>query len=406
MLGLALRAAGRTDDAADAFRRASDVEGRSDGYRTERARCFVDVLRFQEAFDLLEQEPDKDRDFEVRLLRATCVHNGARLPRVSRPKPGFLQRLFKRDGADNVDAAAEATEAGLLELAGHIAFAGPRIDSDVIRRLALGHGRWIGVGEATVNLLQQFPRREGVRSVTLSSLEAPSSQLALALHCCATDIRDLNVSVQSIPTPDPRFVDDDGLALWTFDGHVPSPAVPPPPTPVLEDVIAIARLDEPLWWPALLQRATTMRAINVDELVACMVHPGVPPEGVDVVQHVAFIQFAAAAVLSRIEPGRAVLLRLLGGPVDWVTVAAATALVEACCEGVVEPDVLGPRLRRLVERIPESGHCCLTEPLLQLLPRVPFARGEVLERLEALDSDNSDDSTDDNTDDGARGEVV
>ena len=382
MQGLALRALGQTDNAVEAFRRAGTFDTDTLSYAADRARCLVDAQRFQEALDLLESIENKDEDIEIRMLRAFAVARGARLPRH---KVGLLQRLFKSSGAADVDAV----EAQLRTYANTLSFVGDVVDSDTVRHLAMGHWQWWGVSEATVNVLQQVPRTTSPSTLqlTLSAMEAPSSQLCLALHTGHTDARALAVSVSRVPEPDPRSVDDDGYAVWAFDGTTPFPAVPAPPAAVRAAVESVFAGETRMWWPTWRKRAEAHSHLDVEQVAACMVHPSMPESARDVVWHVAHTQLAAAAVLSTTEAGRALLLRLVGGPVDWVTVAAVTALGEACAEGTIDPGVVGRRLRRLVDERVHDAACCLNEPLQWLLLRVPFMRHETVAKL-VRDDDN------------------
>lgn len=364
MMALALRARGDVDAAAVAFARAAAVNGDPNGYAADRARCFFDAGRMQEALDLLETLPDKDTDLELRLTRAVCLTRGA----------------VRRAAGDTVDV--DAALRGLAQDAAR--FLGDRpIDCDAIRRLVLGHGMAFGIAEATVNAARQLPRSVVPTEVSISvtSMEAPSSRLALALHTgygCAAKV---DLKNERVPTPDPRTVDDDGFSVWRFFETAPFPALPDPAPAVHARVDAIAGDDEVVWLPRWRARAVACADLDVDVLCACFNNIPMPPIDVDAIDAVVRRQLAVACALSVTAAGRARLLALLGGPVDWVTVAAVSALVEAVVDGDIEADVVARRLRLLVETRVHDGHCCLVGPLPSLVSRVPFVRPDTLAKL-------------------------
>lgn len=362
MLALALRAKGDVDTAAATFARAAALDPDGSGYVADRARCFFDAGRMQEAFDLLETLPDKDSDVELRLTRAVALARGAQAATASDV---------------DVDALLGLARDAARYLGDHV------IDCDAIRRLVLGHGLAFGIAEATVNAARQIPRSltPADVSVTVTAMEAPSSRLVLALQAGYDCAAKVDLKNDRVPTPDPRSIDDDGFSVWRFFDTTPFPTFPDPGPHVHARIDGIGADDEVVWLPRWRSRAVACADLDVDAICASFNNIPKPPKDVDVVDAVIRRQLAAACALSVTEAGRARLLAILGGPVDWVTLAAASALVEAVVDGDIEAAVVARRLRLLVETRVHDGHCCLVGPLPALIVRVPFVRPDTLAKL-------------------------
>jgi hypothetical protein len=247
-------------------------------------------------------------------------------------------------------------------------------------------------------------------SLAVSSLEAPSAVMAVreALHGAEVELS--YAMVHSPGTRDPRRAANEGaLALWSYEkpgfwprlrrslGEHARPAVRPPTAEVASAVARIAgtRYSRSAWSAAAGDAFGDARAI--EGLLAVMVHPpGIADLAswdarfsVMVAAALAIGRFAASPLAS--SPGGDTLLRLLDGPVDWTTTAAAIALVDValrvpeCEEAVIDRLSEG-----LTDDVTPIWYQCYVEPVLWLLlrlPHLPNALAEVaIDRL-AADAD-------------------
>ncbi|MEU4743058.1 tetratricopeptide repeat protein, partial [Actinosynnema sp. NPDC023658] len=249
--GYALRTAGRHDDALAAWQR-------------EAARTPEDHDLFLDIADLLEA--------------------------VGRPAEGVEWALRAAD-ADPEHPKALATALGLRHVLDDdvrhlVALAGRLRDrpehtyaADVLARRSRGRS-WLGrvpdPTEAVVNVLldvleQHEPSPDAAFRVTLSALEPPSALLALrSAFPLAT------VTAETAPDPDLRRpVDDVRHAVWTYDGMVARPAVPPPSPEAAEAVRAVAAFHWPSL-PAAYDRAVVLSALDPRDLLGVLVHPPAP----------------------------------------------------------------------------------------------------------------------------------
>lgn len=189
--------------------------------------------------------------------------------------------------------------------------------------------------------------------------EAPSAQL-VARGALAGSGVSLTVSVEGIPQPDPRRprADDLRWALWAFEGDDGYPALPPPAAAELPELItALAyrgdRLDVAARAGRWLGGHSAPAAIGA--LLATMVHPPPPPDGVPMwdwlprVQRICAMAIAATGDGWEGTPRRAALRALILGVSDWSVAAgawAAVALAEHDGTGALETlDWMLSRLR-------------------------------------------------------------
>ncbi|MBV1860121.1 MAG: hypothetical protein KUG77_17035 [Nannocystaceae bacterium] len=184
----------------------------------------------------------------------------------------------------------------------------------------------------------------------------------------------LNVSVEEIPTPDPRVPKVEvPFCLWVYDGVQPKPNIGPGDPNVAQMVFEIAEQDFLLeaWVEAAAEAARGLDPRAIDSLLAAMVNPPRPPSpDWRVLMWVQRVQIAAALLIAHIETGwegsarKRTLESLLMGPVDWVVDAAVIALgalarKDASIRARVE-DLFG----WLVGQIPSSGYTCFEYPLI------------------------------------------
>jgi tetratricopeptide (TPR) repeat protein len=197
--------------------------------------------------------------------------------------------------------------------------------------------------EATVNVLRRFLRSPGtephhVLSVVGSGVEAPSSVLTL-LQC----FPNAALEFRSIPEPDPREpLYEVTTQVWRYRGFVAEPAVPAPSAEAGEAVRAVA---EHAWpsLPAAYDRAVRLAVVPVAELLGVLVHPPLPRDdergralranapdlwvrGVQAFACLGIAHHGTDAPWPESERRR-VLADLLAGPEDWVTEAAGLALL-------------------------------------------------------------------------------
>ncbi|WP_222426828.1 hypothetical protein, partial [Amycolatopsis rhizosphaerae] len=140
---------------------------------------------------------------------------------------------------------------------------------------------------------------------------------------------------EGVDEPDPRerSYPGEGVVVWRYDGLLPHPAVAAPSPEVAARVGALA---VPVW-PHILAvhaRAGALADVAVDDLLGVLVHPPQPVQGrpdgwVRAVQVMACLGIAWHRLD---QPWRGserarILSELLFGPEDWVTEAAAFAMV-------------------------------------------------------------------------------
>jgi tetratricopeptide (TPR) repeat protein len=206
---------------------------------------------------------------------------------------------------------------------------------------------WLGIvpdaQEAVINILRQVleknePSAELEATITLSALEPPSALLALHLV-----FPKASVDVESVPEPDIRLPARPVThVVWQYDDDQPRPALPPPPDEVAAAVRDVATHQ---WWspPEAYDRAVSLSGFDPAHLMSVMTYPPAPPDdeiGQILGRQAPQVWVRAVQVWSCLgiahhrsdEPWegsrrRAILADLLNGPEDWVTEAAAFALV-------------------------------------------------------------------------------
>ncbi len=262
--------------------------------------------------------------------------------------------------------------------------------------------------EATINSIrqilgavakQEFEVKASSRlKMTVSHLEPPSAirSARLELATLAEGVT-LEITVQSIPKPDPRVHRSQGLlarlgfgkkrpVLWRYEDTEPFPAVEPPPAEVAGKVGALAakpfRMES--WRAEAASLARELERVSPLELAAVMVHPPPKPEGVRAWSWFIAVQMAAALVLAETEGGRALLVELLHGPVDWVGEAAIVALTEHALAHPGELGAVFKELTALLGQRPSEGAWCLEYPLVVRMLRLPDLPAPLREGLQGL----------------------
>ncbi|MFI1280093.1 tetratricopeptide repeat protein [Streptomyces sp. NPDC020858] len=334
VLGAALRAAGRTDEAlavweAEIARDPSDRE------------LYVDVA------ELYRQtgRPAAGLTWLDRVLAAEPDH----------PKAGPAAFALRH--------AVDGGTAHLLALGDHLrthpdhGYAAQLLDELCQDEPWLGHVH--PASEASVNVLHQMlanptAARDHEIELLSSNLEAPSTRLAVRMGFPRS-----RIGYQSVAAPDPREpqyqVD---VVLWEFggaEGLDARPAVAPPSPEAAERVRQVAALS----WAApgaAYDHAVRLADLSAEDLLAVCVHPPLPREGdqgayllgrqpemwVRAVQTFACLGLAHHRTDEPWEGSRrrALLLDLLFGPEDWTNEAAGFALLAtAWVDPAVREDV-------------------------------------------------------------------
>ncbi len=341
MLGYALRAADRADDALRVWqeeiaRDASDLS------------LMVDVA-------------------ELYAVTGRAAQGLPWAERAAAADPGHPQAAPAVLG---VRYAADGDAAHLLALADHLR---EHPDHPYAATVLVRHSEgqpWLGMvagaTEATVNVLHQIlesPDAEAARDheieLAASMIEPPSATLAFLMAFPNGEL--VNGSVGD---PDPREpAGPVGRLVWRYEGLTAHPAVPAPSPDaahLVRDTVAVA-------WPhlpAAYDHAVRLSGLSLDDLLGVLVHPPLP--GDDAPGHylrahrpelwIRAVQSFACLGLAHHradEPWlesvrRSVLLDLLGGPEDWVSEAAAFAMVATAW---VDPSVREDVGLRVVERM-------------------------------------------------------
>lgn len=239
--------------------------------------------------------------------------------------------------------------------------------------------------EATLKVLPQLfssyanqsPAKGSSVKLALSSIESPSSAHAMRL-AIAQRGWDLAIELSAnVPEPDPREPRRAvKTRLWRFDGVRGNPALGDPDESARAAVCAIAKRPYSLpTWDDLARKAAPSLAGKAEELLKCMLHPGLSLADCSMPEWLFRVQIAACLVLSHENGGDAVLFDLAEGPVDWSASAACLALAaRAKEEPAREPEIRALLASLLVSR-PSSGYYCMEHPLTCALLWLPGVTG-------------------------------
>lgn len=235
----------------------------------------------------------------------------------------------------------------------------------------------------------------GAMTCRLSSLEAPSNLIAFRLYLGG----EVDLDVETIQSPDPRAaIGPAPYALWTYDGARASPALPPPSGDTARQVAAIAmtELANGELWASASRVAACLGEERAADILAVMVYPPAPPDGVDVIEWVQRIQWTAAFVVAHLgsewegSPRRDALYSLLFGPRDWATEAAVIALGRLAREKPAIAVDVGAAFETLDQATPDTGFYyrhALYWHWLWLPHLFDSEREELQRKLKALEDD-------------------
>lgn len=252
---------------------------------------------------------------------------------------------------------------------------------------------WLGIAVAATEAITNGGRHllaqpETARSpdrrisMTVSAIEAPSAILAVRSF-----VPRFTVTFETVGEPDPRLpLREVDLQVWGYDDRVAVPRVAAPSkrAAALAAEVAEARWPHPA---ALYDRAFPLADLPIADLLGLLVHPPAPSgrwrdgsahkfpdlwiRAVQVIACTGILHYRAEQPWAESER-RSILLDLLDGPEDWVTEAAAMALVVA---GWTFPDARADVGARIVERFAAAAQAARTRPVLMLdsLARIVLA---------------------------------
>lgn len=341
MLGYALRAAGRADDALRVWQEEAERDPSDLSLMVDIAELWTTTGRAAEGLPWAERAVAAD--------------------------PGHPQAAPAVHG---VRYAADGDPAHLLALADHLR---THPDHPYAATVLARHSEWepwLGVvaqaTEATVNVLHQMlesPGAEGTRGheiqLATSAMEPPSAALAFLAAFPAGDLAN-----QSAGHPDPREpVRPVTTQVWRYEGLRALPAVPPPSPRAAELLRDTASVNWP-HIPAAYDHAVRLSGLTVADLLGVLVHPPAAPDdkqGRFLRDHrpelwIRGVQSFACLGLAHHRTDqpwpdsdrRRILLDLLDGPEDWVCEAAAFALVATAW---MQPEIRAEAGERVAARL-------------------------------------------------------
>src|SRR5207248_1688139 len=153
--------------------------------------------------------------------------------------------------------------------------------------------------------------------------------------------------------------------LWQYKGTDAEPAVPRPPLPVVHLVADLASkpYNYDRNWKESGDVANGLRADQMPELLATMVHPPAVTNNQDALEWLPSVQLAAVQIIANIGSGwgdsarREGLFSALLGPRDWTTTAAIVALVQLAREDKEIATDVRSAFKTLADAIPAEAYC-------------------------------------------------
>ena len=359
-IGLVRRRQGRYEDSARAFAKAIDFQpGNVAGY-LEAGDTWHEAGNWQGALDWYEGA-----------LRIAPDQEWAQ------PASWYCQWQLTGDDAwlDRVFEAAKAgnRRANQLWFAARDAIPESRdASANAIQRV---RAAWLKSPPKSANA-------GGNIEIALSTLEAPSNRLALALEVASfgQNAR-LDVKIQSLPARDPRLpVAPVDYLLWRYDGTDPVPALPPPPADIAARIAALAAepYDPERNWAQASHVGEALGPGQIEAILATMVHPPPVPRDTYALAWLPRVQLAAAQVLAWIDEGwdgsarRPALLAVLYGPFDWTTCAAIRVLAQIAREERAYALDIHRCFEELERHLPTEGHWDWVEVLYREWRALPF----------------------------------
>lgn len=259
-------------------------------------------------------------------------------------------------------------------------------------------------GDASANILRQWraawqatPRDPAAARprLTVSTIEAPSVRLAIALELAAHGLDpDYDLVVEGVPdAEDPRVpCDEVDHLLWHYDGLRAEPALPPPDPSVAALVAALAAkpFDPGRNWAQASHVAARLGPAAVDHLLAAMVYPSPVPAGTHALAWLPRVQSAAAMVIAQIDAGwegsvrRAALRSLLLGPGDWTTGVGIEVLARIARDEPAHAQDIERLFRQRAHHLPAQGHWDWIDVLHRQWVTLPWLSQDERDAIEAL----------------------
>jgi tetratricopeptide (TPR) repeat protein len=366
-VGLILRQKGDLEEASKAFDAAQRLDPGNISAYLEGGDTFYEAQRWQEA-----------RGWYQRAL--------AKQPGQEWAKPSDLFCEWKLTGGqevlDQLFAMANAGNSrahGLLSEAYDMPYQPEDASANVLRQL-LEKTAEPGLAGGAVN-------------IGVSSLEAPSNQLAFALAFAAqgADLS-INYEVAAIPEPDPRQpLDAVRYKLWDYEGTIAKPALPPPPERVSQAIaeLAAGTFNRERSFARASYVAAEWGPAALPDILSVMVHPPKLPAGRDALEFIPRIQLEAMHVAAQVDEGwhdserRTALLSVLLGPMDWTTNAAIDVLCSLARSHPALAYDVHKSFEYLEQKRPGGGHCCWLNHLYRRWQHLPLLYDNEREELQA-----------------------
>lgn len=357
-LGIALRAMGDIQGAAQAWENALAHNPEDASIRADLAEMWCAAGQFDEALKWADQARKFDRE------RTTSSHILAPYIRYCLTGDASELERLKAFRAQHPELRIPTQDA--MQRLGAYATYIPEAQEAIVN--------------AVRNMLAEHPELRGAMGsnkmdFAVTSTEVPSARVAIEMELGMPRGR-LTVAIERIPSPDPRVPRGPvEWLLWTFEGSDPAPALQPPSPAVSEVVASVAatRYDVERWFEqacdavARLRKQAADPAALAEQLLAVMIHPPkVPDQAWYAWDWVRAVQFASAMLIARIDDGwsdslrRRALLSLATGPVDWTTEAAIVALACVAREKNLPKEArqeIHDQFAQLNDALPDIGYC-------------------------------------------------
>ncbi len=237
--------------------------------------------------------------------------------------------------------------------------------------------------DATIGVLREVVKQRAdipTFTVGLSSLEAPSAQLAIQLYQRERyGQANAIIEVADVQQPDPRIPHQPvDFVVWAYDGTRPYPTFEPPQDTVCQPISRLAQLpyNRQKWVDQARQVAEALGAHHARDLVAIMVHPPQRPSSFTTWNWLHHVQVAAGYVIGSLDQGwdssirKQYLFSLARGPMDWTVEAALLPLSYiAETETATTHDIAALYLE-LLQGLPRPGGVPYEHALLWSITRI------------------------------------
>lgn len=315
-LAMAEDALGNSDASVEAYRRALSLQPDDVAVRNDLGTLFLKQGKLDEALAYYEESArlDPSDPFQDALAYSAYIHY------LQTPAEEWIERL----------KTLAQSQGSARRLVYHLQ--APYI------------GALTYPGEALINVMRGMKARSaagefklgpgGKFEIGLSSLEAPSAQLATRLMLDAYGVS-YTISAADVLTPDPRQpLRPVEYRIWRYNGMEPAPAVEPPAPAIAQSIAEIARVPYALerWYALARPLGQRLGTDALMSLLGVMVHPPATPEGWETWDWLSAVQIASALTITAIDNGwegsrrKAALTSLIYGPMDWSGAAALIAL--------------------------------------------------------------------------------